>query len=324
MQSDKCVDIKILFTSVGRRVELVQVFKDAAIRLNARVEIWGADITNTAPALKYCDKAVIVPRISDADYIPTLIEICKKEQIKGLFPTIDTDLILLAEHKDEFKNIGTTVFVSRLEKIVLCRNKKLTGKYFQSIGLNAPIVAEKIEEYNQGFPAFIKPLDGSSSIGANRADNMVELEMYASQLGGYIVQPYIDGTEYTVDIFCDTEGTPIYVTPRIRLAVRAGEVLKTEIHHQKEIIFEILHLIEDFRPCGPITVQLIRNNQTGENCYIEINPRFGGGAPLSMKAGADAAEATLRLLMGEKLQYHPMAAEDGAVYSRFDQSIRVR
>ena len=87
---------------------------------------------------------------------------------------------------------------------------------------------------------------------------------------------------------------------------------------------EMFKLIEDFRPCGGITVQLIRNEEQKRNWYIEINPRFGGGAPLSIKAGADSAEALLKVLLGEKLDYRENAAEDGAVFSRFDQSVRVK
>ena len=68
---------------------------------------------------------------------------------------------------------------------------------------------------------------------------------------------------------------------------------------------------------------MIRQDGTGDDYYIEINPRFGGGAPLSIKAGADSAEALLRLLKGERLGYADNAAEDGAIYSRFDQSVRV-
>ena len=71
-------------------------------------------------------------------------------------------------------------------------------------------------------------------------------------------------------------------------------------------------------------VQLIREKNTGDDYYIEINPRFGGGAPLTIKAGADSAEAMLRLLNGERLAYTEYAAENGAIYSRFDQSIRVK
>lgn len=70
-------------------------------------------------------------------------------------------------------------------------------------------------------------------------------------------------------------------------------------------------------------VQLIGQNLTGDDYYIEINPRFGGDAPLSMKAGAHSAEAILKMLNGEKLSYHPKAAQDGAIYCRFDQSVCV-
>lgn len=84
------------------------------------------------------------------------------------------------------------------------------------------------------------------------------MKVYVEQVGDYIVQPFIEGTEYTVDIFCDYEGNPVYITPRIRPAVRSGEVLKTEIALDEMIIAECRELIAGFQPCGPMTVQLIR------------------------------------------------------------------
>ncbi|MBR6390786.1 MAG: ATP-grasp domain-containing protein, partial [Lachnospiraceae bacterium] len=127
--------------------------------------------------------------------------------------------------------------------------------------------------------------------------------------------------EYTVDIMCDFGGNPIFITPRIREAVRAGEVLKTRIVNDPVIVDEMKKLIEAFKPCGPITVQLIKDRSTGIDHYIEINPRYGGGAPLSIKAGADSAEAIIRLLNGENLSFRDNAAAVDAVYSRFDQSV---
>ena len=87
------------------------------------------------------------------------------------------------------------------------------------------------------------------------------------------------------------------------------------------MISEMKKLIENYKPCGQITVQLIKEKKTGKNFYIEINPRFGGGAPLSIKAGADSAQAVLKMLNGQRLNYNEKAARDGAIYSRFDQSI---
>ena len=316
-------ELKILFTSIGRRVELVQQFRSAAAKLGIRLQIIGADITTTAPALAFCDQTVIVPRITDSRYIPTLVEFCQSKCVDALVPTIDTDLLLLAEQKSLFSAVGTTVFISNPDKIRLCRDKRRTSDYFHSLGLHAPSSCDVVSLYNGGFPAFIKPVDGSSSIGANRANSMDELQFFASQLPEYVIQPFIAGTEYTVDIFCDLNGLPIFITPRIRQAVRAGEVLKTQICHQPDIEQEMLRLISDFSPCGAITVQLIRDEKTGINHYIEINPRFGGGAPLSMKAGANSAEALLRIIGGQHVSYHPLAASDGAIYSRFDQSVCV-
>lgn len=313
--------MKILFTSVGRRVELVQAFRSAAERQGFQLEIYGADITESAPALAFCNHTVIVPRIKEASYIPSLQKICADERIDALIPTIDTDLMILAQNKNQFGS--TRVVISNPEKIAICRDKRFTADYFHSIGLKSPTPIDDWTKYNGGYPAFIKPKDGSSSIFAYKVENVKEMESYSKQVPDYIIQPYISGTEYTVDIFCDFDGNPIFITPRVRLAIRAGEVLKTKIVQDKQIIQEMKQLIKDYTPCGQITVQMIRQNDTDEDYYIEINPRFGGGAPLSMKAGADSAEALLRLLNGEKLDYVENAAEDGAIFSRFDQSIRV-
>lgn len=315
--------MKILFTSVGRRVELMQAFRKAADELGVNLTIIGADITASAPALFFCDETKIVCRIREPEYIPQLLEICKAENVDCLIPTIDTDLLLLAENKEKFEEIGTKVLISAVDKVKLCRDKRYTADYFMSVGLKSPVPVDDAAKYNLGYPAFIKPKDGSSSIDAYKVNNAEELEEYARKVNDYIVQPFILGREFTIDIFCDYEGNPIFITPRERLAVRAGEVLKTRIHQDDIMIQEMLDLVADYKPCGQITVQLIQDEVTGENYYIEINPRFGGGAPLSIKAGADSAKAVIRMLNGEKLAYVPKAARNKAVYSRFDQSICV-
>lgn len=315
--------IKILFTCVGRRVELLQMFRAASEETGLELELYGADMVSTAPAMSVCDYTVLVPKISDPAYIPTLLHISEREHIDALIPTIDTDLLLLSTKTEEFASIGTRVVISRTEKVALCRDKRFTADYYNSVGLQTPHTVDDIRDYDEGFPAFLKPKDGSSSVGAHKIENEEELISYSKEVVDYIVQPFVRGTEYTVDIFCDFDGNPIFITPRIRQAVRAGEVLKTKICQDEQIISEMKQLIADFKPCGPITVQLIREADTGVDWYIEINPRFGGGAPLSMKAGANAACVMLRLLTGETIGYQPGAASDGAVYSRFDQCVCV-
>lgn len=312
--------INILFTGVGRRIELLQAFRNAALVLNKDLKVYGADMAGTAPALAYCDFTRIVVGMKDAGYIDNLLQICSDDHIDLLIPTIDTDLLVLSENKERFESIGTKVLISEPDKILICRDKNNTSQFFLDCGLHAPMPVNDWKKYKSGYPAFIKPKDGSSSVNAFKVADERELEVYAGQVPDYIVQPYISGREYTIDIFCDWTGEPISIVPRERLQVRAGEVNKTKIFMDAAMIEESKRLCSAFKPCGPMTVQLIRDRE-GVDWYIEINPRFGGGAPLSMKAGARSAEAILKLMDGEKVEESEIA--DGAVYSRFDQSVCV-
>lgn len=320
MAEHKGQSYRILFTSVGRRVELMQCFHNAAEEMNIALTIYGADISDNAPALSFCDVPIKICRIKDEAYIPSLLNICKEYEIDLLIPTIDTDLLILAENKEKFAEFGTKVFISSPEMVAYCRDKRHTAELFRKCKLLAPDSFSDVSLYNQGYPAFIKPLDGSSSIDAYKVNSFEELQEYAKRIKGYVIQPYISGTEYTIDIMCDFDGNPIYITPRERVAVRSGEVLVTRIVEDEQIIEESKKLISVFKPCGPITVQLIRD-YSGLDYFIEINPRFGGGAPLSMKAGANSAKAALCLLSGKPVDKMMNDVEANAVYSRFDQSI---
>ena len=313
-------EIRLLFTGVGRRIELLQAFRNAALVLNKSLKIYGADMAGTAPALCYCDFTRKVVAMKDPGYIDNLLDICKKDKIDLLIPTIDTDLLVLSRNKEKFEEIGTRVMISEPDKVLICRDKNNTSQFFVDCGLAAPMPVNDVERYVGGFPAFIKPKDGSSSINAFKVEDKEELLMYSQQVEDYIIQPFISGKEYTIDIFCDFDGKPISIIPRERMQVRAGEVLKTQIFMDETMIKEAKALCRAFKPCGPITVQLIQDEKTGVNYYIEINPRYGGGAPLSMKAGARSAEYILRLLSGEEVK-EPEHISDGAIYSRFDQSV---
>lgn len=314
-------EVRILVTGVGRRVELMQAFRQAALKLNVNLKIYGADMAGTAPALAYCDYTRKVCAMRDSNYIQELIDICIKDNINVVMPTIDTDLLVLSQNVDKFEEIGTKVLISKPDKIFICRDKNNTGDFFVSCGLKAPQTFNDYKDYHGPYPCFIKPKDGSSSINAFKVDDEKELELYANQIDDYIVQPFVSGREFTIDIFCDFDGNPIYITPRERLQVRAGEVLKTQIHMDETMIEESKKICKAFKPCGPITVQLIQDHNTKENYYIEINPRFGGGAPLSMKSGARSLEALLMLLNNEKVDYQELSGCNNTIYSRFDQSV---
>ncbi len=313
--------MRILFTGVGKRIELIQAFRSAAQRMDLELKIYGSDLLGDAPALAFCDCVRRMVSMRDPGYVDALLELCRRDGIDLVIPTIDTDLLVLAEHRERFAVHGVRLLISAPEMVRICRDKNLTSRFFVDCGLRAPLPVHDCGAYAGGFPAFIKPKDGSGSVNAFRADDRETLRLYAERIGDYVIQPFVQGREYTIDILCDWEGEPVSIVPRERLSVRSGEVVKTRICMDETMIAEAERLCSVFRPRGPITVQLIRDAE-GVDWFIEINPRFGGGAPLSMKAGSGAAEAILRMTRGEKLS-RVRGIADGASFSRFDQSVFV-
>lgn len=314
--------VNILILSAGRRVELINCFKRAKERLKIRGMIVAADASELAPALYFADVNEVVPRISDSEnYIKAITDICRNFQISLVVPTIDTELILLSEKKAEIEATGAKVLISDERVTKICRDKKNTQDFLEKNGFLVPHMLSQKELSDPSkltFPLFIKPRDGSSSINAYQVHNAEELDVYLKLIERPIVQEYIEGTEYTVDVFLDFESNIITTVPRIRIATRSGEIAKGVIRKEREIIEDVNRLMGILKPIGHITVQCKKTRRGIE--YIEINPRFGGGAPMSIMAGADSCENLYRLLLGEKLKYTEFYREN-LTFLRFDQSI---
>ncbi len=314
--------VNILILSAGRRVELISCFKRAKERLKIKGIIVAADASELAPALYFADVNEIVPRISDNDgYIRAICNICSNFRISLVVPTIDTELLLLSERRAEIEETGAKVLISDERVTRICRDKRNTQEFLEENGFLVPHLLTDKELSNPKrltYPLFIKPIDGSSSINAFQVHNEEELSLYLKLIERPMVQEYIEGTEYTVDVFTDFDSNIITVVPRIRIATRSGEIAKGVIRKDREIIDDVKRLMEVLKPIGHITVQCKKTERGIE--YIEINPRFGGGAPMSIMAGADSCENLYRLLTGEKLSYNEQYREK-LTFLRFDQSI---
>lgn len=311
----------VFILSAGRRVELVKLFNRARKKLGILGNIIGGDMELTAPALQFVDKAIQLPRITDKDYINEIIKICRQEKIDLIIPTIDTELLKLAQNKDRIeRESGAKINLSDLFFIEICRDKFKTQTFFEKNGFGTPrlITEEMLEKKEYEFPLFIKPLDGSSSINTFKINNEKELIFFKEYVPNPIIQECVVGEEFTVDIFCDFESNPITIVPRKRLATRSGEISKGLIIKDYDIIKDIKKLLKVFRAKGHITIQCIKNKSGIK--YLEINPRFGGGAPMSIMAGADSPENLYKILRNEKLTYNE-EYENELLVLRYDEAV---
>lgn len=311
----------VLILSAGRRVELVQCFQQAALKLGIQSKVVAGDCSEWAPAIYFSDRHVRLPRISEPQYIEAIINVVRAEDIQLIVPTIDTDLLLLAENKARIEaETKAKLLISSLEVVSICRDKIKTQQFLEDNGFGVPrlYTAENLIQEELHFPLFIKPKNGSSSINAFKVNSKRELETYMALIPEPMVQDFMEGEEYSVDVFCDFEGRLITAVPRLRMATRSGEIAKGKIVKDAEILADIKRLVDTLKPIGHITVQLMKT-QTGVQ-YIEINPRFGGGAPMSIKSGADSCENLYRLMEGESLAYNE-DYRDQLVFLRYDSSI---
>jgi carbamoyl-phosphate synthase large subunit len=316
--------MNILLTSAGRRVELLKAFRQSMYRSNISGNIITADLKSSAPASFLADRAELVPRVDDPQYIDRLLEICDLHDIDLLIPLIDTELHLLSLHHQKFRERGVTPLISSAITNEICCSKKHTSVFFQQIGVRTPKVYELSEVTDRDFPLILKPDRGSSSVGVYAIKDRAELNFFSNYVEETIIQELIEGDEYTIDILVDFQGKVISIVPRLRLETRAGEVSKGVTVKNPTLIAAAKKVVESLPGAvGCITLQCFLQPD-GEIIFIEINPRFGGGYPLSYRAGADFPSWLLQLHAGKDLNVAIDEWEDGLAMLRYDDAIFVK
>ncbi len=311
----------ILFTTIGRRVELVQAFHSSYKRHGIQARILGVDADpHLAPAGYFADKIFKVPLIKEAGYVDTLLEICQRERVNLLIPLFEPEFLLLDERRQEFAAKGTFVLLSDRKVIETCKDKLLTYQFFQANGVRMPLSWLPGGEPDEPeYPLFVKPRSGMGSAGIQKIDNNQQLTNYLACSGDILVQQFIPGTEYTLDVLADLTGTVLSVVPRQRIEVRSGEVSKSRTVNRGDLIEQCRHIVEQLGAIGPVTVQCI---DTGSEVYwIEINPRLGGGVPLAIEAGVDYPLLLAKMLAGEKVQPQLGRFRENLTMLRYDQAV---
>jgi carbamoyl-phosphate synthase large subunit len=325
-KDSNCKSFNVLFTCIGRRVGLLNDFRRAGEELGLNCKFFGTEMTELSSALQLCDKKFIVNSVGHRKYITQLLDIVKQYNVKLIVPTVDLDLKTLAENKDKFSAAGCTVLVSNPDVVDICQDKRKTFKLLAKNGFDTPKTFSPKQALNKKiqYPCFLKPWDGYASRGTAIAKNRDELLFYSKRVPNCIVQEFIKGQEYTCDVFVDFDGEVKCVVPRKRIETRAGEVSKSEISKNLMIMRQTAGLIKKLG-AGPgvITVQMILTKDKKLK-FIEINPRFGGGAPLSIKAGADFPKWILQQIIGKKTTIKFDDFEDKLLMLRYDAEVWIK
>jgi len=316
--------LNVLFTCIGRRVSLLNSFRRAAKQLKINAAFFGTDTTDLSSALQLCDEGFLVKPTTHPGYIKQLLSIVKANKVKLLIPTVDLDLKVLARNKPKFASTGCRVLVSTPQVVDICQDKRKTYQFLAKNGFDTALtmsVRSALSKKKLNWPCFLKPWDGYAGRGNAVVNNRRELLFYAKRIPNAICQEFIEGTEYSCDVYIDFGMKVRCVVPRKRIEVRAGEVSKGQVVKNPRIMSNAAKLVETLG-AGPgvITLQLFLTDDDRVK-FIEINPRFGGGVPLSIKAGADFPKWILQELSGKKPNISSDGFEDDLIMLRYDSEV---
>lgn len=283
--------ITVIRTAVGcpASVGLIRELKKRDIR------VVGTDCRPLSSGFHFCDKSYVVPRGNSPKFIKEFLKICGIEKPKAIISGPEEEIIALSKNKTIFEKKNIIVLAPDYRSAEICADKIATYKFFQRKNIPAPKIYKKncIK-----FPAIIKPRFGRGGIDVFKIDNKNELEFYLKRVHHPIIQEFIQGTEYTVDTFADLQGRPLSIVPRIRIQVESGISMQGKTVYDKNITGWCKKIVEELKLIGPACIQCIKNKN--EIKFIEINPRFGGGSILSIKADPTIILNLIKIIKKEK------------------------
>ena len=286
--------MKVLFCSVGRRAKLLQNFKE----FNSKVEILATDCSSYAPALYSADRHFISPRIDDDAYLSYILNLCKENKVQAITTLIDPEIEILANNRDLFIENGVLPLCPSSETAKLCFDKFRMYEFLIANDISTVLTYDSLETFKMGledrkisFPVFIKPRTGSASFGAEKVQDIKQLENRISknEKDYFIIQELMEGDDIDVDVYVDCiSRKAVSAFSKKKIETKIGGASKT-ISFKDQALFEAIQdIVPKFSFYGPIDIDFFYKD--GKYFLSEINPRFGGAYVHAYGAGVNFYE----------------------------------
>lgn len=314
----------MMFCSVGRRGELMKIFRT---EFEDKGLIVATDNSNTAPALYLAEKQYIVPKIDDERYIYEILKICKKEDIKAITTLIDPEISILAKNKDCFLQNGIMVLGSSYEVSEICFDKYKTYEFLKENGFRGVKTYKSVGEFQLAYdakqiqlPVFIKPISGSGSVGIKKINTLVELHNYIDGKTDFIIQEFMEGTEYDADIYVDMiSGKLVSAFTKKKISTRIGGADKA-ISYKNDKLFELIEcFVKSLGLKGPADIDFFERD--GEYYISEINPRFGGAYLHAHSCGVNFPKLILNNIEGKVNKKEIGEFEENVIMMMYDSIV---
>ena len=318
--------INVLIAGVGGGSHGLEIMK--ALRLSdLPYYICGVDMSQQSLGLFKADKSYVVPPALNDAYLPTILDICKKEGIQVIFHGSEPDLMVLSENREIFEEMGILLPFNSKEVINIGMDKQQTFAVLKNKGITIPktVAVDSTENLDDidFLPAVIKPyVGGGGSNNTFIAQDREELTFFCNYILKYgrkpLVQQYIGSpdNEYTVGVLSDRNGDFIS-TVSIRRHILSGLSNRLKVpsitnknNNKNEILVissgisqgEITRETELLGQCRRIAFALGSKGPLNVQCRFvdnivypfEINPRFSGTTYMRALAGVNEPDLLVR------------------------------
>jgi carbamoyl-phosphate synthase large subunit len=308
--------VNALLVNAGRRVELLELLRAAC-----KGRVVAVDIDPIAPTLYYADVAAEVPQVANRGFVDRLLDLCREHSVRLAVPTTDRELEVLAEHVDDFAGVGTRVAIGPHRAVVAAQDKLACAAALIRAGI-APVPteiwrADRAPSFE--FPVVVKPRGGSAAEGVRV---ITRLDQWTAPPDGeerWLVQPRVPGAEVTLDALASDDGRVVCLGARRRLKVRGGEVERAITVDAEPFLELTTGVAGALSLSGPFNFQVFVD--TEPPLIGEVNPRLGGGLPLSEHADLQLLESLCTWAASGRWRNGPVLARPGVYMTRHDRSV---
>lgn len=288
----------ILITGVSSSNAL-SFIKGLRNQREVQVSITGTDIyqRSLSAGASFVDFFSRVPLAGDKNYIPAIINICKKNKIDIIVPIIDEEFIFISCARKKFQEIGARVMLPEHSQLLLCRDKYKTYLFLKEHGIPTPATSLNFSATKR-YPVLAKPRFGRGSKDIRTIYSKEDIN--GLRLRSFIFQEIVKGQEYSIDTLSDLNGRVVAVVPRLRLEIRNGTSYKAKTVKSRMLEEMCAFICTKLGLKGPACIQCMVTPK-GAPYFFEINPRIGSAVALTIRAGINIPLLAVKNILGMKL-----------------------
>jgi carbamoyl-phosphate synthase large subunit len=282
--------------------------------LRGRRHVVAVDADPDAVGLALVPDTGVVPHGDDPDFAAHIAKVANRFGASALICTVAEEMESLTAGAELLAEAGLHTWLPTADTVRTCTDKWLFAQACRAAAIPAPASALGTVAGVPG-PWIVKPRFGRGSRDVYAVDTVADAGFAMSRMDQPLVQTRLSGREFTVDALVDRDGTPAAAVPRWRLETKAGISTRGRTFASPTLVAAVARLLAAVGLTGPANVQGFLSER-GEFCFTEVNPRFSGGLPLALAAGADLVGEYLRGVAGQPVRPERLVAQPGVTMLR--------